>query len=317
MRRIALALILVLAAAAAPALDFPAKNINIIVPYGPGGSTDLATRATIDCIPPGTLPPGVSFTVTNMPGGSGLVGASFVANAKKDGYTVCGLTGDFIYSSVRGATDMPVDTFVPLIWMQVDPYLVLVKKGAPYKNLKEFVDYIKANPGKIKFGDSGPGAVTHLVGVAMQKALKLDFKTIGYDNSLEAVIAIVNGEVAATSTHSTAAAGQLKAGEVFPIAVSSSKRSPIFPDVPTIAEIFPNEAKDINIVSTMSLAVHKDTPPEIVDYLRKVFTAAVNTDAYKAKMKVFQSQDISSWTVKDTVNLYNQLASYYKILAGK
>ncbi|MCL1999942.1 MAG: tripartite tricarboxylate transporter substrate binding protein [Planctomycetes bacterium] len=316
MRRIFLALVLVFAAAVSLAGDYPARNISLLVPYGAGGNTDLAARATVDSLPSGTLPSGVAFTITNMPGAGGLTGATFVANARKDGYTVCALTGDFIYASVRGATDMPVDTFIPLIWMQVDPYLIIVKADAPYKTLKEFVDYIKANPGQVRFGDSGRNAVTYLVGHAMQQALNLDIRTISYDSSLEAITAIVGGEVHATVTHSVAASGQLRAGEVIPIAVSSTGRSPIFPSIPSIAEIFPVEAKDINIVSTMGLAVHKDTPPEIVEYLRKVFTAAVGTDVYKEKMKAFQSQDISSWTVTDTVGLYDQLASYYKILAG-
>ena len=317
MRRIVLAFVLILATAVASALDYPTRNITIVVPYGAGGNSELATRATIDCIPPGTLPSGVIFTVTNMPGGSSLIGANFVANARKDGYTIYALTGDFIYSSARGATNLPTDTFTPLIWMQVDPYLFLVKSDAPYKNLKDLVEYIKTNPGRVKVGDPGPGSVNHLVGIGLQRALNISFSTIGYDNSLETVLALVNGEIQATTTHSVAATGQLRAGEVLPIAVSSSTRSPVFPDIPTIAEIFPNEAKDFNIVSTMSLAVHKDTPPEVIEYLRGVFFAAVKTEAYKEKMKVFQSQDISSWTVADTVGLYDQLASYYKILAGK
>lgn len=314
MRRILLALALVLALGAAPALDFPTKNITIIVPYGAGGATDLATRALVDSIPPGTLPPGVSFVITNMPGGSGLIGANFVANGRHDGYTLCGVTGDFLYSRAIGVTDLPLDTFQTLIWMQVDPYLILVKTGA-YKSLKELVDYAKANPGKVKFGDSGPGAIPHLVGKTIGKATGADIRAISYDASLEAVIAVVNGEAEATALHSTAGAGQMRAGEAVPVAVTSRERSSLFPDVPTVAETFPGQADHINIVSTMSIAAPRDTPPEVVDYLRKVFTAAVNTDTYKEKLKLFQAQDISHYTVEDTLNLYKSLAATYEEMA--
>lgn len=314
MRRILLVLALALVMGAAPALDYPTKNINIVVPYGAGGASDLATRAVVDCVPAGTLPSGVSFVITNMPGGSGLIGTNYVVNGRSDGYTLCSITGDFMYSRARGTTDLPADSFTPLIWSQVDPYIIIVKKGAPYQTLAELVDYAKANPGKVKFADSGPGAVPHLVAIALRKALDIDVKTISYDTSLEGAIAVVNEEAHASAMHSTAAAGQLRAGEVIPIAVSANVRTSLFPDVPTIAEVFPDQASDINIVSTISISAPKGTPPEVVDYLRKVFDTAVKTDAYKQKQKAFQAQDISHYTVDDIVNLYTQLSTYYEEL---
>lgn len=301
-----------LSAASLFAGDYPVRNINIIVPYSAGGSTDLATRTIVDAIPPGTLPPGVMFTVTNMPGGSGLVGINHLLNnVAHDGYTISAASGDFIYASVKGTTPLPPDAIKPIIFMQVDPYLLLIKKDAPYKTLKEFTDWAKANPGKAKFGDSGPNAVTRLVGVALNRALDLKLDFIGYDSSNESIMSVINGESQITSTHSTAAAAQLKAGEVVPVAVSSRERSSLFPDVPSIAEIFPKEAPDINIVSTMCVVVPKGFDPKLTEYLRKALTASVNTQAYKDKMKIFQAQDISHWTVQDTDNLFPGLAKYY------
>ncbi|MDR1535588.1 MAG: tripartite tricarboxylate transporter substrate binding protein [Planctomycetota bacterium] len=301
---------------AAAALDYPTRNINIIVPYSAGGSTDLATRAIVDTIPPGTLPPNVMFTVTDMPGGSGLVGINhLVNNVAHDGYTIAAASGDFIYSSVRGVTPLAPDAIKPIIFTQVDPYLILIKTGQPYTNLKELVAYIKANPGKVKFGDSGPNAVTRLVGVALQRALDLKLDFIGYDSSNESILAVINGEAQLTSTHSTAAAGQLRAGEIIPIAVSSKERTPLFPDVPTIAETFPAEAGEVNILSTMCVVVPKGMDPRITDYLQKVFIASVNTPAYKEKIKNFQAQDISHWTVQDIDNLFPSLAKYYGALS--
>jgi tripartite-type tricarboxylate transporter receptor subunit TctC len=310
-----LAVIGVMSAMTLGAGDYPTKNINIIVPYSAGGSTDLATRTIVDTIPPGTLPPGVMFTVTDMPGGSGLVGINhLLSGVAHDGYTISAASGDFIYSSVKGSTPLPPDAIKPIIFTQVDPYLLLIRKDAPYKTLKEFVDYVKANPGKAKFGDSGPNAVTRLVGVALRKALNLNFDFIGYDSSNESIQAVIRDEAQLTSTHSTAAAGQLRAGEVIPVAVSSKERSSLFPDVPTIAELFPKEASEVNIVSTMCIVVPKGFDPAITEYLRKVFVASVNTPAYKEKIKLFQAQDISHWTAQDTDNFFPSLAKYYKTL---
>ncbi len=308
----ALCLFLAFAASTVFALDYPTKNITINVPYAAGGTTDLSTRALLDSIPSGTLPSGVSFVVVNMPGGSGLVGTTKFSTAKKDGYNLGIVNCDFLLNIVRGATPLKLDQFVPLAFIQADPYLVLVRDDSPHKTYQDLVNYIKANPDQVKVADSGPGSVPHLAAVAMMKAHKISMKTMGYDNSLEGTMSVVNGETDFVISHSSAASGQLKAGKVRPLAVTSNKRLTLFPDVPSIGELYPAEAGDMQVLSWISIAALSGTDQGVIDWLRTTFKKGSSTDAYREKMKNFQMQDVSHFTPEDMMKFFAEQAEYYK-----
>lgn len=294
------------------AIDYPTKNININVPYAAGGTTDLSTRALTDSIPSGVMPSGVSFVITNMPGGSGLVGTTNFSTARKDGYRLGIVNCDFLLNIVRGATQLKLEQFVPLAFIQADPYLVLVRNDAPYKTYQDLVNHMKANPDALKCADSGPGSVPHLAALAMMKAHKISMKTMGYDNSLEGTMAVVNGEADFVISHSSAASGQLKAGTVRPLACTSNERLTLFPDVPAIGELYPAEAGDMKVLSWIAVAALAGTPQERIDWLRDTFNKSAKTDAYKDKLKNFQMQDVSHFTADDMQKFFAEQAEYYK-----
>jgi tripartite-type tricarboxylate transporter receptor subunit TctC len=310
-----LALALVLAASAAFAGAYPERNVSVIVPYGAGGTTDLATRAMLDSVKPGEIPSGVSFIVVNMPGGSGLVGVNKFSTSAKDGYTIGTVNCDFLLNVVRGATPLSLANFIPLVFVQADPYLVLVRSDAPYKTFQQLLDHIKANPGEVIFGDSGPGAVPHLAVTAIEKSFGVSVQTISYDNSLESSLAVVNGESHVTISHPSAASGQLKAGALIPLAVTSNQRLANFPDVPAIGEIY-KEAADMRILSWISIAALDGTPPEIVSYLQRIFSESVRSKAFNDKLTTFQSQPISILTADDMAKFFAEQTEYYKKQQG-
>ena len=139
--------------AATTTVDYPTKDITVVVPYGAGGTTDLCVRGVLDAVDKSVVTK--NFIVSNVTGGSGLVGASQFVNAKSDGYTIGVLNCDLVLNNVLGNTDITSDQFVPLACIENDPYLFVVSKDAPYQTFEEFVDYAKAHPGEVTVADRG------------------------------------------------------------------------------------------------------------------------------------------------------------------
>jgi tripartite-type tricarboxylate transporter receptor subunit TctC len=163
----------------------------------------------------------------------------------------------------------------------------------------------------VNFGDSGPGAVPYLAVTAIEKSFGVSIPTISYDNSLQSCLAVVNGECQATISHASAASGQLKAGALIPLAVTSNQRLSNFPDVPAIGELY-KEAADMRILSWVSVAALADTPPDTVSYLQRIFSDSVRSKAFSDKLTLFQSQPITILTADDMSKFFAEQAEYYK-----
>ena len=222
--------------AATTTVDYPTKDITVVVPYGAGGTTDLCVRGVLDAVDKSVVTK--NFIVSNVTGGSGLVGASQFVNAKSDGYTIGVLNCDLVLNNVLGNTDITSDQFVPLACIENDPYLFVVSKDAPYQTFEEFVDYAKAHPGEVTVADTGAGAAPHLGYLALTQDLGLDLKTVSYDSAADSVVAVVSGEVQAAITASGAAVGQMDGGNIVPLAVTSNERLSTYPDVPAMGELY-------------------------------------------------------------------------------
>lgn len=295
------------------AAEYPRKNVSVIVPYGAGGTTDTCVRTMLDSVAPADapadVPSGVSFVVS---GGSGMIGTNKFVNSRKDGYTLGVVNCDFLLSSVRGTTKLTLDDFVPLAFVQVDPYLLLVSAEAPYKTLDEFVAYIRAHPGEVKFGDTGPAAVPNFAAIAFRKALGLDLRTVSYDTSTESTLAVVRGEIEATIAHTTSCLGQLDAGAVIPLAVTSNARASNFPDVPSVAEVFPGEASDMDILCWIASAALPAMEESQIDYLRTIFGRAVTSDTFKQKQRRFHMEEVTKTSKEDMFNFFEEQAAYYE-----
>lgn len=294
------------------AAEYPRKNVTVIVPYGAGGTTDTCVRTMLDSVAPEDVPSGVSFVVSNVSGGSGMIGTNKFVNSRKDGYTLGVVNCDFLLSSVRGTTKLTLDDFVPLAFVQVDPYLLLVSAEAPYKTLEEFVAYIRAHPGEVKFGDTGPAAVPNFAAIAFRKALGLDTRTVSYDTSTESTLAVVRGEIEATIAHTTSCLDQLEAGAVVPLAVTSNARASNFPDVPSVAEVFPGDASDMDILCWIASAALPAMDESQVDYLRTIFGRAVTSDVFKQKQKRFHMEEVTKTSKEDMFNFFEEQAAYYE-----
>lgn len=301
------------AAAETPAatLDYPTKDITVIVPYGAGGTTDLCVRGVLDAVDKSVVTK--NFIVSNITGGSGLVGASQFVNAKSDGYTIGVLNCDLVLNNVLGNTDITSDQFIPLACIENDPYLFIVSKDAPYQTFEEFVDYAKEHPGEVTVADTGAGAAPHLGYLALVQDLGLDLKTVSYDSAADSVVAVVSGEAQAAITASGAAVGQMDGGNVVALAVTSNERLSTYPDVPAMGELY-TELADMQVNSWIMMAVKADTDPAVVSFLQDAFAPAAVSDAYKTTQEGFFFQPVEEMSNEDMLSFVAAQHSYYESL---
>ncbi len=297
----------------APESSYPEKDLTALVYWAAGGTTDTCVRSVINAIPEGMLKKNI--IVSNVAGGSGLVGATQFVNSKADGYTIGVLNCDLVLNHALGNTDISSDQFIPLACIEQDPYLFLVPADAPYDTFEEFVDYVKANPGKISIGDTGSGAVPHLVYTVLNKFLGLDMKTVAYDSSADSVIATVSGECDATVTAPGAAAGQLEAGTLKAIASSGAERLSAYPDVPCMSESY-EELKDMNILSWIMVVALKDSPADAVAFLQEIFSAAATSEEYAKTLQDFSFQPVPAMDNAAMLAFVADQAEYYASVLG-
>src|SRR6476659_8462693 len=220
--------------ALAPA--WPNKPIKYIVPFAPGGTTDILARTISEKL---SVALGQPVVVENKPGAGGGVGADFTAKAAPDGYTIMGgtISTHAINASLYNKLPYdPVKDFVAITLIARVPNMLVVNPSIPANNVKELIALMKANPSKYSFASSGNGTSQHLSGELFKTMAGVDMQHIPYKGSPPALQDVVGGQVAMTFDNITTAWPLSKAGKLKALAVTTAKRSPIAPDVPTLAE---------------------------------------------------------------------------------
>jgi tripartite-type tricarboxylate transporter receptor subunit TctC len=216
-------------------LDYPNRTIKIIAPVQPGGGVDLVARTVADRL---GVALGVPIVVDNQSGGGGVVGSLATARAAPDGYTLMiGYVGTHgTNPAVRKLPYDAVKDFTPVAMVGGTPNILVVPPSVPAKTLAEFIAYVKANPGKVSYGSSGQGTLTHLAMEQLKVAAGLDMAHVAYRGIGPAITDILGGQTQALFPGLAAALPHIKAGKMRPIAVTGLKRHPLLPDVPTFEE---------------------------------------------------------------------------------
>lgn len=240
---------------------YPQKQIELIVPYAAGGGTDSVARAFADSANK-VLPE--SIGVVNKTGGGGAVGMSEGSKAKPDGYKVTLVTVELTTLPPLGLATFKPDDFKPVARLNADPAAITVKADAPWNTIEEFLDYAKQNPGKVRIGNSGTGAIWHLAATALEQKAGAKFNHIPFDGANPAVTALLGGHIEAVSVSPAEVASQVEAGKVKMLAVMADNRVDKFKDVPTLKE----KGIDLSIGTWRGLAVPKDTPDDVVAVLK-------------------------------------------------
>ena len=259
--------------------SYPEKPITMVVPAPPGGGTDLVARLYSDLL---SQELGVQVLVDNKGGGNGNIGTAIVARAKPDGYTLL-----MQYSAYHSANPALIkdlnwkpDDFVGVAMGAMAPHVIVVAKKVPVSDLKSFIAYAKANPGKLNYASVGAGSVPHLGGVLLNKAAGLDMVHVPYKGSGPATADIVAGQVEVLIVTPPAVSGHIRNGNVKALALASDKRLPDFPDIPTTAEAgLPGFTLD----GWFALFAPAGTPQPIVDRLNAAMRKVGKMEAVVAR----------------------------------
>jgi tripartite-type tricarboxylate transporter receptor subunit TctC len=246
------------------AADFPTKEVQIIIPWAAGGATDLIFRALAATT--GRYL-GKAVVVVNRPGGAGAVGYTEAAQAKPDGYMLASAITPLTILPHQVTTAFTYKSFDPVINVVSDPGMFLVRSDAPWKSLKEFLDYAKKNPGMITVGNSGAGGGVHLIALAFEKAAGVKFNHIPFAGGGPSVTALLGGHINAVTVSPPEGIEHVKAGKLKIIALFAEKRFELFPDVPTVKE----QGIDFVMGQWRGLAAPKGTPPDVIKKLHDAF----------------------------------------------
>lgn len=219
--------------------EWPQRQVTVVVPYAAGGTTDMFGRIFADAM---QKKYGQPFIVENKAGAGGTVGSAAVAKAQPDGYTLLVGTASTHAIAPYVFKKLPYDAdkdFQPISLFANVPSLLVVRSDAPVKNLADFVAFAKANDGKLSYGSSGVGGISHLPGEMMAKQLGIKMTHVPYKSSGEIMNALAGRHIDLAFDNITAALPQAKGGTVTAIAVTSGARSPSAPEIPTISETYP------------------------------------------------------------------------------
>jgi tripartite-type tricarboxylate transporter receptor subunit TctC len=258
----------------AQAQTYPDKPIKIIVPSAPGGPTDVPARLASQILPSRI---GQSIVVENRPGAGGAIGARAVAAAPPDGYTLlAGNTSVFaVIPAVSASAGFdPIQDFAPVAKVSESFQILVVLPTFPAKTLKEFLDYAKANPGKLNYAHTGPGGLPHLTAELFKAKTGVDIVGVPYKSGGESVTGVLNGAVQMTFESITILLPLIREGKVRALGVTTAKRSPLAPDLPTIAE---QGVADYEVLTFNGIVAPKGTPPAIVDKLNDAMNEGLKT----------------------------------------
>ena len=259
-----------LATLVAHAADFPTKPVTMVVPFSPGGPTDAMARTLAAAVKLGQ-----PVIVENRTGAGGNIGAEAVARAERDGHTLLfGTSGPLAInvSLYRKMGYDPVKSFAPVIQIGHLPNVLVVNPSVPAKTVKALIAYGKANPGKLSYASSGNGASSHLAGVLFNNVAGTDFVHVPYKGTGPALTDLLGGQVAMTFTDVLTALPYIKAGKLRALGVTTSERSQVLPDVPTVAE---QGLAGFDVSVFFGLVVPTGTPKDVIDKLNRAFADAL------------------------------------------
>jgi tripartite-type tricarboxylate transporter receptor subunit TctC len=260
---------------------FPSKALTIVVPFSPGGTTDILARVVGQFM---SKDLGQPVIVDNRAGAAGNIGAQMVAHAAPDGYTLLmGTVGTHAInqSLYKKLGFDPIKDFAPISRVALVPNLLVANPSQPFKTVKEMIAYAKANPGKLTFASSGAGTSIHLSGEMFQQMAGVEMQHIPYKGSAPALTDLLGGQTAIMFDNMPSVISHVRAGKLRPIAVTTPTRSPALPDVPTIAE---SGVPGYSATSWFGLLAPAATPAPVIARLNASILKALADPEVKKKL---------------------------------
>ena len=281
MRHLVIALLIALSLPAA-AQEYPTRPIRLVVPFAPGGGTDISARIVAEGMSQSL---GQTLVIDNRPGAGSVLGCEIVANSAPDGYTL--LLGN-ISMAFNAALykKLPFDTlrdFIPVTLVTDQPNILVAHPSLPAKTFKEFVALARSQPGKLTYGSAGLGAGTHLAMEMLMMSQKIDLVHVPYKGTGPALTAILGNQISSFFSTFASALPHVKAGRLRGYAVTSLKRAPTLPEVPTVAE---SGVPGYEYSTWYGLLVPARTPRAVVDKLNQVTVAVLKNPDYTRRLEV-------------------------------
>lgn len=280
-RRLAIALVAATMASTAWAQAWPSKPIRLVVPFPPGGGTDTIAREISHQVSQAT---GWTFVIDNRPGAGGNIGVDNVAKSAPDGHSlVIGQTSNLAINPTL-YTKLPYDPtkdLAPITMLANAPLLLVTGTGTPYKKVADVIRDAKSRPGSVNFASSGNGTVAHLSGELLQKAAGVKFQHVPYRGAAQAATDVIGNRVELYMSSVPTLLGHIRSEKLRPLAITSGKRVPDLPDVPTLMEL---GYKDINVVTWFGLLAPAGTPKDIVAKLNAEFNKALQDPELRKKL---------------------------------
>ena len=263
-RRLLLAAALAAGTTGAQAQEWPTHPVKVVVPYGPGGVADVFGRITADRL---SKVLGKPFVVESRGGAGGAIGTEYVVRSPPDGYTLyfAGVAQFTVLPLMQKLSYDPIKDLVPVSMVTDNGMAFAVNNDVPVRSMRESIDHVRANPGKINYGATGLGASSHLAPAAFAAREKLDMVVVPYTATPPSIVALINGTIQVFFGNVSDVLSTAQGGKARLLAFSTAKRLPQYPDVPTVAETVPN----FTFTSWMGYFAPAGTPRPIVDRLSK------------------------------------------------
>jgi tripartite-type tricarboxylate transporter receptor subunit TctC len=262
------------------ASDYPSRPIELVVPFGAGGGTDILARVTAEAAKKHSSQP---ITVVNRPGASGSIGLTEVVNARPDGYKIAMVTVEMAIIPHMGiAKFSPEADFTPLVRLNADPVVLTVSATSPWKTIEEMVDAAKKSKDPLKFGNAGTGGVSHLAAVALAQKAGTTFNHVPFQGNAPAVVALLGGHIDAVTASPSEVFSFVQSGKLRALAVLADQRlGGAFAQVPTMKE----RNIDLSVGTWRGLAAPKGLPADVLSRLSAIALKTANEPAVKEAME--------------------------------
>jgi len=301
-----------LAATPAFAQGYPHRPVKLIVPYAPGGGTDVFSRLMAQQI---EREFGQTLVIDNRAGGASVIGTRAVAEAAPDGYTIGMMDSAFFTNPGLLKDKLPYDTrkdFITVSLLSRTQLVLSVHPSSPFRTAKELVEHAKANPGKLTFASAGIGTGIHLAGEQFRQVAGIEIVIVPYRGGAPALADFLSGKVDFTFGAVPTIKPHIEGGKARGLGVTRG-RAPQLPDIPGMDEIGYGA---VDSASEMGMILPAATPPAIVERLQKISAGAVNDPAFRATLLERGFQPIGSTTEEYRVHVDREIEKWIKIIAA-
>jgi len=305
---LAAALVYMTAAHAQPA--YPQKPIRLVVPFPPGGGTDILARLFGQKMSE-TL--GQQIIIDNRGGAGGTLGTDIAAKAAPDGYTLILVSGSHAINPGL-YQKLPYDSvsdFAPITQIATSPGILVVNPSLPVKSVKDLIALARAKPGQINYASAGSGTPPHLAGELFKVMAKIDMVHVPYKGNAPAFTDVIGGQVSLIFPTMPSAMPFIKSGKLRPIAVTSAKRSPAAPDIPTIAE---SGLPGYEATSWYGILAPARTPPQIVARLHEVLVSVIGAPDMKDKLAAQGLDPVGNTPQQFAAVIKSEIAKWAKVV---